>query len=96
VRAATNQEGAELLAGGKIDAFATNKATLFELAEKVPGGTVLPDRWGEERHAIAFPRGREQGAAFIKKATEDALAEGLVKASMARADLRGARAENEP
>jgi hypothetical protein len=60
VRATTNQDGAGLLAAGKIDAFATNKATRFDLADKTPGIKVLPDRWGEERHAIAFPHGREQ------------------------------------
>jgi hypothetical protein len=34
VRTATNQEGAELAADGRIEVFATNKATLFELAAK--------------------------------------------------------------
>jgi polar amino acid transport system substrate-binding protein len=90
VRATTNQNGAELLAAGKIDAFATNKATLFDLADKTPGTKVLPDRWGEERHAIAFPHGREQGASFIKAFTEQAIAQGLVKSAMDRAGLRGA------
>ncbi|HEX8168667.1 MAG TPA: transporter substrate-binding domain-containing protein [Beijerinckiaceae bacterium] len=96
VRAATNQGGAEMLAAGTIDAFATNKATLFGLAEKVPGAKVIPDTWGEERHAVAFPHGREQGAPFIKKFTEDALAEGLVRAAMDRAVLRGARTADKP
>lgn len=90
VPAATNLEGAQMVAAGKIDAFATNKATLFELAEKVPGLKVLSGRWGEEHFAIGFPKGREQGAAFMKKFTEDALAEGLVKRAMDRAGLKGA------
>jgi polar amino acid transport system substrate-binding protein len=92
VRATTNLNGAELLAAGKIDAYATNKATLFELATKVPGSKILPDRWGEERHAIAIPKGREEGVAYIKAFTEDALKRGLVKAAMDRAGLRGALA----
>jgi polar amino acid transport system substrate-binding protein len=92
VRAVTVGSGAELLASGKIDAFATNKATLFEMAEKVPGSRVLPDRWGEERHAVAVPKGREQGAAFIKDFTEQAVASGLVKSAIERAGLRGAMA----
>jgi polar amino acid transport system substrate-binding protein len=90
VRAATNQQGAELVAAGKIDAFATNKATLFELA-KMPGVSVLPDRWGEERHGIAIPKGREQGVPYITAFTQDALAKGLVKAAMDRAGLQGAK-----
>jgi polar amino acid transport system substrate-binding protein len=91
VPATTNLNGAELLAAGKIDAFATNKATLFELAERVPGLKVLPDRWGEERHAIAIPKGRERGLPVLKAFTEDAIAQGLVKAAMERAGLRGAK-----
>ena len=90
VLATTNQTGAGMLAEGKIDAFATNKATLFELAWKVPNSKVLPDRWGEERHAIAIPKGRENGLPYIKAFTQDVLASGLVKAAMDRAGLRGA------
>jgi polar amino acid transport system substrate-binding protein len=90
VRATTNQDGAEMLVAGKIDAYATNKATLFALAAKVPGTKVLPDRWGEEKHAIGIPKGREAGAPFIKTFTEDVLKRGLVQAAMDRAGLRGA------
>jgi polar amino acid transport system substrate-binding protein len=90
VRATTVQIGAEMLAAGKIDAFATNKATLFEMAEKVPGAKVLADRWGEERHAIAVPKGREQGLPFVQKFTQEVTAEGLVQAAIQRAGLRGA------
>jgi polar amino acid transport system substrate-binding protein len=87
----TNLNGVELVAAGKIDAFATNKATLFELVERVPGVKVLPGRWGEERHGIAIPKGREQGLPVIKAFTEEAIAQGLVKAAMDRAGLRGAK-----
>lgn len=91
VRATTNLNGAEMLAAGKIDAYATNKATLFALVSKVPGTKVLPDRWGEEKHAIGIPKGREEGAPFIKAFTEDVLKRGLVQAAMDRAGLRGAQ-----
>ncbi|AXK79946.1 ABC transporter substrate-binding protein [Pseudolabrys taiwanensis] len=90
VRAPTVGAGAEMLAAGKIDAFATNKATLFKMAEKVPGSHVLSDRWGEEHHAIARPHGRDQGADFINAFTKEALASGLVKDAMDRAGLKGA------
>lgn len=96
VSAATNQAGAELLAAGKIDAFATNKATLFELSSRLAGSRVLPDRWGEERHAIAVPKGRTEGLAFIAAFTADVLKRGLVTAAMERAGLRGAVAADAP
>ena len=79
-----------MMAAGQLDAFATNKATLFEMAEKLPGSVVLDGRWGGERLAIAIPKGRDQGRAFVEKFTDDAKSEGLVKAAMGRAGLRGA------
>jgi polar amino acid transport system substrate-binding protein len=90
VRAATVGVATDMLASGQLDAYATNKATLFEMMEKLPGATVLDGQWGVERHAIAIPKGRDQGRAFVEKFTEDAKSEGLVKAAIARAGLRGA------
>jgi polar amino acid transport system substrate-binding protein len=94
VRADTVGAGVDMLAAGQIDAFATNKATLFEMAEKLPGSKVLDGKWGVERHAIAIPKGRDQGRAFVEKFTHDAKAEGLVKAAIERAGLRGAAASD--
>ena len=90
VRIATFAQVMEMLAANRIDVFATNKATLFELAEKLPGSRVLGGRWGVERHAIAVPKGREAGHAFLAAFTEEAKAQGLVAAAIARAGLRGA------
>jgi polar amino acid transport system substrate-binding protein len=89
VRAVTVKQGAEMLSLGKIDAYATNKATLFEMGDDVPGSKVLDGRWGVERHAIAIPKGRDLGMAFARKFAEDAKSEGLVKSAVDRAGLRG-------
>ena len=75
---------------GAINAYATNKAALFEMAEKLPGSKVLEGRWGIERHAIAIPKGREQAMAFIRQFTNEVKSEGVVGAAIARAGLRGA------
>jgi polar amino acid transport system substrate-binding protein len=90
VRAETVGTAVDMLASGQLDAFATNKATLFEMAEKLSGSKVLDGQWGVERHAIAIPKGRDQGRAFVEKFTEDAKSEGLVKAAIEHAGLRGA------
>jgi polar amino acid transport system substrate-binding protein len=90
VRAATIAIAVDMMAAGQLDAFATNKATLFEMVEKLPGSKVLDGRWGVERHAIAIPKGRDQGRAFVEKFTADAKSEGLVKSAIVRAGLRGA------
>jgi polar amino acid transport system substrate-binding protein len=90
VRVVTTALAVDMLASGKLDAFATNKATLFEMAEKLPGSQVLEAKWGVERHAIAIPKGREQGLAFVRTFTDEVKADGLVNAAIARAGLRGA------
>jgi polar amino acid transport system substrate-binding protein len=91
VPAPTNAAGLALLKEGKIDAFATNKATLFELGDELAGSKVLDGQWGLERHAIAIPKGRDQGLPFLRRFTEEIKANGLVAAVIARAGLRGAR-----
>src|SRR4029078_9566496 len=80
----------EMMSTGAINAYATNKAALFEMAEKLPGSRVLEGRWGLERHAIAIPKGREQAMAFIRQFTNEVKSEGVVGAAIARAGLRGA------
>jgi polar amino acid transport system substrate-binding protein len=89
VRAATIDAAVDMMSAGNLNAFATNKATLFEMAEKLPGSRVLDGRWGVERHAIAIPKGRDRGIAFVRKFTDDVTSEGLVRAAIARAGLRG-------
>jgi polar amino acid transport system substrate-binding protein len=89
VRTPTVKAGAEMLSTGKLDAYATNKATLFEMAGEVPGSKVLDGQWGVETHAAAIPKGRGQGMAFVQKFAQDAKTEGLVQAAIERAGLRG-------
>ena len=90
VRVDTFPQVIEMLKKGELDAFATNKATLFELSEKVPNSAVLDGRWGLERHAIAIPKGREAALPFLRAFTDDIRAKGLVTAAAKRAGLRGA------
>ncbi|UFZ07045.1 ABC transporter substrate-binding protein [Bradyrhizobium ontarionense] len=89
VRAPTLKDAVAMLKGREIDAFATNKATLFEIAEQVPGSRVLAGRWGEERHAIAIPKGRGAGLDFLRSFTAEIRASGLVSAAAERAGLKG-------
>jgi polar amino acid transport system substrate-binding protein len=89
VRAPTFDDTIAQLASHQIDAFATNKATLFEIAAKLPGARVLDGRWGVERHAIAIPKGRDAGHEFLKAFTSDIISSGLVRDAIARAGLKG-------
>ena len=82
--------GEDMLRSGKVDAFAANKANLFQLSDKLPGSRVLDGRIGVDEVAIALPKGREAGMAYLRKYVEEARSEGLVKTAVQRAGLRGA------
>jgi polar amino acid transport system substrate-binding protein len=82
--------GEEMLKSGKADVFAANKANLFELSDKMPGSRVLDGRIGVDEVCIALPKGREAGMAYLRKYIEAANAEGLIRAAVQRAGLRGA------
>lgn len=90
VRADTVAIGIRMLAAGTIDVYATNKATLFEMAGKLHSARVLDGSWGAERHALGLPKGRELGLPFVRAFIADAVATGFVKAAMNRAGLQGA------
>ncbi|WP_315831562.1 transporter substrate-binding domain-containing protein [Bradyrhizobium prioriisuperbiae] len=89
VRAMTLKDGVTLLASRQVDAFATNKASLFEMADQLPGARVLDGHWGLERHAIAIPKGRDAALVFLGNFTVEIQTSGLVKAAIARAGLKG-------
>jgi polar amino acid transport system substrate-binding protein len=89
VPAPTVKAAIEMLAQRKLDAFATNKAILFEMSDSLPGSRVLDGRWGLEHMAIAIPKGREQGLPFARRFASEVAAEGLVARAGERAGLRG-------
>jgi polar amino acid transport system substrate-binding protein len=77
------------LAAGEIDGFATNKAILFEQAERLPGSHVLEGRWGTEHLAPAIPKGRDAGMPYLRKFTEEIRGNGELERASKRAGLRG-------
>ena len=96
VRAETVASGIQMLSAGTLEVYATNKATLFEMADKLPGARILDGNWGLERHALAIPKGRRQALAYARAFVTDAVASGLVKQAADRAGLRGAVAAAPP
>jgi polar amino acid transport system substrate-binding protein len=90
VRAETVKIGVQMLSAGTLDLYATNKATLFEMGDQLPGAHVLDGSWGYERHALAIPKGRDAGLPYVRAFITDAIASGLVKTAVANAGLRGA------
>jgi polar amino acid transport system substrate-binding protein len=90
VRASNLAGTLEMLKSGRADATADNKATLFEISDQLPGFRVLDGRYNTSSAAMAIPKGRDLGLAYARKFVEDAKSEGLVKAAIERAGLRGA------
>jgi polar amino acid transport system substrate-binding protein len=81
--------GQEMLRQGKLDAFATNKGILFEMADDLPGFRVLDGRWGLENLAIAIPKGREAALPYVGQFAQGVQASGQLQAIITRAGLRG-------
>ena len=90
VRASSLAGTVELLKSRGADAIFSIKPSLFEIATQLPGARVLDGRPGIDPHAMAIPKGRDLGAAYARKFVEDAKSEGLVKAAIERAGIRGA------
>ena len=79
----------QLLKERQLDAFATNKGILFELAEKMTDVKVLDDNWGVENLAIAIPKGRDAGMPYLLDFAQRVQHTGLVNQMAQRAGLRG-------
>ncbi|RYC30183.1 hypothetical protein D3273_20125 [Lichenibacterium minor] len=86
---ATLQETADLLAAHRLDAFATNDAILFQMADGLPGSRVVAGRWGAEHFAAAVAKGRRDGMPFLQAFVAHAGRDGTVARAIARAGLRG-------
>jgi len=79
----------EMFERRQLDLFATNKPTLFQMSDQMPGARVLEGRWGIEHIAVAVPRGREAGMEYLCRFVEEAQASGLLAEAEKRAGLRG-------
>jgi ABC-type amino acid transport substrate-binding protein len=89
IRAPSNPGALEAVKSGRADVMGSIKPILFDLSNQMPGSRVLDGRPGIDPHAMAMPRGRDPGMAYLRRFMEEAKAEGLVKAAIDRAGLRG-------
>ncbi len=90
VPAQNYKRGIEMLEHGEIDTYATNKPTLFEMSDQMPGSRVLDGRWGEEHLAVAIPRDHEPALDYIRRFVEDVQTSGLLAQAVEHSGLRGA------
>ncbi len=83
------QVAATMLKQGQLDAFATNKAILFEMWDGLPGFRILDGRWGLEHLAVAVPKGREAGLSYLNQFAQEAKTSGLLQSIIDKSGLRG-------
>lgn len=79
----------QALSERRIDAFATNKGILNELADQVPGSRILDGRWGLENMALGIPKGRHAAMAYLEPFAQSMRNTGQLRAIVQRAGLRG-------
>jgi polar amino acid transport system substrate-binding protein len=89
VRAPTIAGMVESLRAGRADVLFGTKAGMLDQAKKLAGSRVLEGRSGGENTGMAVPKRRELSAAYVRQFVESAKSEGLVKAAIERAALRG-------
>jgi polar amino acid transport system substrate-binding protein len=85
------EEVISMLSAGEIDAFATNKAILCELADSIQGARILEGAWGRESIAIGIPKRRMQALPVVAQFCAYARESGLLAAAVHRAGMRGAQ-----
>jgi polar amino acid transport system substrate-binding protein len=89
VPATTLKVATDWLAKNEIDAYATNKANLYQMSDGLPGSRVLDGSWGLEHLALAIPKGREPGMAYLRTFVDEVKANGMLAGAAQRAGLRG-------
>ena len=85
------EEVIALLSSGAIDAFATNKAILCELADQLAGARILDGAWGRENIAIGIPKRRVQALPVVARFCAQVKQSGLLADAVRRAGMRGAQ-----
>jgi polar amino acid transport system substrate-binding protein len=84
----------DMLSGGDLDAFATNKSILFELSDRIGGTRVLEGHYAVEQLALGIPKSHEPGLDYVRRFIAGAVSSGLVKGAVDRAGFRGGRVKS--
>ncbi|MDH3320971.1 MAG: ABC transporter substrate-binding protein [Betaproteobacteria bacterium] len=79
----------QLFVKDKLEVLAGLKPRLMEDLSKLPGAKILEGRFTAVQQAIGTPKGRPEGAAYLRKFAEDVKASGLVAQLIERHGIRG-------
>ena len=89
VRAVSPDAAFELIVSGKVDVLGGVRQTLVANAAKLPGSRVFDDRFMAIQQALGIPKGREEGAKYLRDFIEDVKASGFVARAIEKAGVRG-------
>jgi polar amino acid transport system substrate-binding protein len=79
----------QLFQKDKLEVLAGLKPRLLQDVEKLPGARILEGRFTAVQQAIGTPKGRPEGAAYLRRFAEDIKASGLVAQLIERHGIRG-------
>ena len=79
----------DLLRTGQADAMASARSTLLAYSTRLPGSSVLTDRYGANINRMVVPKGKAGWLAYVSEFVEEAKASGLVQNAIDRAGPRG-------
>jgi polar amino acid transport system substrate-binding protein len=89
VRAASPDAAFELIVAGEVDVLAGVRQHLVANSAKLPGSRVFDDRFMVIQQALGIPKGRAEGAEYLRKYIEDVKAAGFVARAIDKAGVRG-------
>ena len=94
VHAPTSQAVTDTLLAQKLDVAAGVKQQMQADARRLPGLRLIEGRFMEIRQAMALPRGRAAGAAYLREFIEEMKASGFIAESLRRHGVDGAVVAN--
>jgi polar amino acid transport system substrate-binding protein len=89
VTAAGIEASYQVFVRDKLEVLAGLKPRLMEDVTKLPGAKILEGRFTAVQQAIGTPKGRPEGAAYLREFAEDVKASGLVATLIERHGIRG-------
>lgn len=94
LRATTSQAVTDMMVAEKVEVAAGVKQQMQADARRVPGLRLLDGRFMEINQAMAVPKGRAAGAAYVAKFVEEMKASGFIADALKRHGIEGAMAAN--
>jgi len=89
VRAENIEGSCQVFVKDKLEVLAGLKPRLMEDLAKLPGARILEGRFTAVQQAIGTPKGRPEGAAYLRKFAGDIKTSGLVAQLIERHGVRG-------